>query len=95
MLLYTTLKILVMLKSTQMPLLSCLSMATRLCARLHGEAARHPRQFALRAAGDVVVGDGIADGVVFFRAGGADEPFGDGDVEFFQRDAVAALPLAF
>ena len=82
-----------------MPLLPCLSrffhIFACLCARLHGEAARHPRQFALCAAGDVVVGDGVADGVVFVRAGGADEPFGDGDVEFFQRDAVAALPLVF
>ena len=79
----------------QMPLLPCLTMTARLRARLHGEAARHPRQFTLCAAGDVVVGNGVADGVVFVRAGGADEPFGDGDVEFFQRDAVAALPLAF
>ena len=70
-------------------------MSARLRARLHGEAARHPRQFALCAAGDVVVGDGITNRVVFVRAGGADEPFGDGDVEFFQRDAVAALPLVF
>ena len=50
---------------TQMSLLPRLSMTTRLRARLHGEAARHPRQFALCAAGDVVVGDGAANGVVF------------------------------
>ena len=84
---------------TQMPLLPCLSRFfhtfARLRARLYGEAARHPRQFALCAAGDVVVGDSVADGIVFARAGSADEPFGDGDVEFFQRDAVTALPLAF
>ena len=48
-----------------MPLLSCLTMTACLCARLHGEAACHPREFALCAAGDVVVGDGIADGAVF------------------------------
>ena len=82
-----------------MPLLPCLSrffhIFARVRTRLHGEPARHPRQFALRAAGDVVVGDGIADGVVFTRGGGADEPFGDGDVEFFQRDALTVLPLLF
>ena len=82
-----------------MPLLPCLSrffhIFARLRARLHREAARHPREFTLRAAGDVVVGDGVADGVVFVRAGGADEPFSDGDIEFFQRDAVTALPLVF
>ena len=50
---------------TQMPLLPCLPMSARLRARLHGEAARHPWQFALCAAGDVVVGDGAANGVVF------------------------------
>ena len=80
---------------TQMSLLPRLSMTTRLRACLYGETACHPRQFALRAAGDVVVGDSVADGVVFVRAGGADEPFGNSDVEFFQRDAVTALPLVF
>ena len=36
-------------------------MSARLRARLHGEAARHPREFAFCAAGDVVVGDGVAN----------------------------------
>ena len=77
-----------------MPLLPTLSVFGFLCARLHGESFVHPRQFALHTAGDVVGGDGISDVFGVLRIAGG-EPIRHLDVQLFQGDAVAALPLRF
>ena len=59
-----------------------------------GEATFHPRQLALRATADVVVGDGLADGVVCLAVGVfGDEPVRDFGEQGFEWNAVAALPL--
>ena len=63
-------------------------------AGLHGQASRHPRQFALHTAGDVVGGDGFSDVFGVLRIAGG-EPICHFDVELFQGDAVTALPLDF
>ena len=77
-----------------MPLLPTLPMLGFLRARLHGKPFIHPRQFALHTAGDVVGGDGISDVFGVLRIAGG-EPIRYLDVELFQGDAVAALPLGF
>ena len=77
-----------------MPLLPTLPVFGFLRAGLHGQATRHPRQFALHAAGDVVCGDGSANLFGVLRIAGG-EPIRYLDVELFQGDAVAALPLGF
>ena len=77
-----------------MPLLPTLSVFGFLCARLHGESFVHPRQFALHTAGDVVGGDGFSDVFGVLRIFG-NEPICHLNIELFQGDAVAALPLGF
>ena len=77
-----------------MPLLPTLPMLGFLRSGLHGESFVHPRQFALHTAGDVVWGNGFSDVLGALRIAGG-EPIRHFDVELFQGDAVAALPLAF
>ena len=77
-----------------MPLLPTLPVLGFLRSGLHGQATRHPRQFALHTAGDVVGGDGISDVFGVLRIAGG-EPIRHFDVELFQGDAVTALPLGF
>ena len=77
-----------------MPLLPTLPVLGFLRSGLHGQATRHPRQFALHTAGDVVGGDGISDVFGVLRIAGG-EPIRHLDVELFQGDAVTALPLGF